>query len=313
MVLSADRVEIGFTRDLFIMPFDHRGSFQEKLFGITGRNPTPEETQLIASYKQIIYDGFKKAVAAGVPKDKAGILVDEQFGTEILKDAALQGYMTACCAEKSAQEEFDFEYGNQYGAHILKFNPTFVKVLVRYNPQGNAALNHRQAERLKQLSDYCHSHGNKLMFELLVPALAEQLTAMGGDLAKYDRELRPKLMIQTMKQIQDYGIEADIWKLEGIETREDSHQVAQQARIGGRQNVGVIVLGRGENVEKVKHWLTTAAQTPGLIGFAVGRTIFWDPLKDTKDGKISKEEAIQQIAKNYKAFCDLWIQAKSAT
>lgn len=301
---------LGFTRDLFIMPFDHRGSFQEKLFGIKGRQPTAAETAEIASYKQIIYDGFTKAIAAGVPRDKAGILVDEQFGTEILKDAKAKGFMTACPAEKSGQDEFDFEYGAEFGAHINKFGPTFVKVLVRYNPEGEAELNKRQSERLKKLSDYCHKHNNKFMFELLVPATKDQLAQCGGDTATYDKTMRPALMVTAMQQLQAAGIEADVWKLEGIETAEDSRKVAEQARAGGRKDVGVIVLGRGENAEKVKHWLTTAAKVPGLIGFAVGRTIFWEPLKAAKDGKITREEAADQVAKNYKGFCDLWIAAR---
>lgn len=302
--------QIGFTQDLFIMPFDHRGSFQEKLFGIKGRAPSPEETAEIASYKKIIYEGFKKAIAAGVPKDKAGILVDEQFGSEILKDAKANGFMTACPAEKSGQDEFDFEYSAEFGAHINKFSPTFVKVLVRYNPESDPALNQRQAKRLRQLSDYCHAHQNKFMFELLVPATQDQLAQVGGDSSKYDRELRPSLMVKAMKELQDSGIEPDVWKLEGIETEEDSKKVANQARAGKRDQVGVIVLGRGENAEKVKHWLSTAAKVPGLIGFAVGRTIFWEPLKAAKEGKISKDEAAEQVAKNYKGFCDLWIQAR---
>jgi myo-inositol catabolism protein IolC len=304
--------DLGFTRDLFIMPFDHRGSFQEKLFGIKGRAPTAAETQEIASYKKIIYDGFKKAIAAGVPSDKAGILVDEQFGQDILNDAKSSGFMTACPAEKSGQDEFDFEYGSEFGAHINKFGPTFVKVLVRYNPEADQTMNQRQAQRLKKLSDYCHAHQNKFMFELLVPATPEQLAASGGSTSRYDHEMRPGLMVKAMKELQETGIEPDVWKLEGIETRQDSEKVAAQARADGRNHVGVIVLGRGENAEKVKHWLSTAAKVPGLIGFAVGRTIFWEPLKGVKEGKLTREQASDQVAANYKGFCDLWIQARKA-
>jgi 5-dehydro-2-deoxygluconokinase len=307
---NTDKSSLGFTRDLLIMPFDHRGSFQEKLFGIKGRQPTASETADIASYKQIIFEGFKKAIAAGVPKDKAGILVDEQFGTAILQEAKSLGYMTACPAEKSGQDEFDFEYGAEFGAHIAKFAPTFVKVLVRYNPESDAVLNRRQSARLKELSEYCHANHNKFMFELLVPATKEQLAQVGGDTSRYDKERRPALMIQAMKELQEFGVEADIWKLEGLETEEDSRKVAAQAKVGGRTNVGVIVLGRGENEEKVRHWLTTAAKVPGLIGFAVGRTIFWEPLKGAKDGKWSKEEAANRVAKNFKGFCDLWQDAR---
>ena len=182
---------------------------------------------------------------------------------------------------------------------------------MRYNSEADSEMNQRQTQRLKTLWDYCHSHQHKFMFELLVPATPNQLKTVGGDTARYDRELRPALMVQAMKALQESGVEPDVWKLEGIETADDSRKVANQARTGGRDQVGVIVLGRGENAEKVKHWLTTAATIPGLIGFAVGRTIFWEPLKGVKDGKHSREEAIDQIAKNYKGFCDLWIQARA--
>jgi myo-inositol catabolism protein IolC len=304
--------ELGYTNDLFILPFDHRGSFQAKLFGIKGRDPSAEETKLIASYKQVIYDGFKKALEDGVPADKAGILVDEQFGAEIAADAVKNGHSLSMPAEKSGQDEFDFEYGHQFEDHIEKFDPTFVKVLVRYNPEGEQSLNHRQLARLKRLSDYCHKVHRKFMFELLVPATDDQLKACGGSVAQYDATMRPKLMVAAMDQIQGFGVEPDIWKLEGIETAEDSRMVAAQAKSGrGREYVGVIVLGRGENEEKVRSWLTVAAGTPGVIGFAVGRTVFWDALKGLKDGSLSRPKAVAQIAEIYGGFCQLWQGART--
>lgn len=302
--------ELGYNKDLFILPFDHRGSFQEKLFGIKGRQPNAEETKEIASYKKIIYDGYKRALAMGVPVDTSGILVDEQFGAEIIEDAVKNGYSVSMCAEKSGQDEFDFEYGHQFEEHIEKFDPTFVKVLVRYNPEGDGATNRRQSQRLKRLSDYVHRTHRKFMFELLVPPTADQLKQCNGATATFDTNMRPKLMVQAMAQLQNDGIEPDVWKLEGIETAADSKLVAQQARVGGRDYVGVIVLGRGENAEKVRLWLSVAAQTPGLIGFAVGRTVFWDALKGAKEGRWSREKASQQIAENYAGFCDLWIRAR---
>lgn len=302
--------DLGYNKDLFILPFDHRGSFQEKLFGIKGRTPNAEETKEISSYKKIIYDGYKKALEMGVPVASSGILIDEQFGAEIIEDAVKRGYSVSMCAEKSGQDEFDFEFGDQFGAHIDRFNPSFIKVLVRYNPEGDDAMNKRQTERLKRLSDYAHAHKRKFMFELLVPATAQQLQRSNGSTATFDTTLRPKLMVQAMALLQNAGIEPDVWKLEGIETSADSKTVAQQARVGGRNNVGVIVLGRGENAEKVKLWLSVAAQTPGLIGFAVGRTVFWDALKSVREGRLTRDQASQQIAENYAGFCKLWLAAR---
>src|ERR1700722_9062270 len=142
----------GYDKPLYILPFDHRGSFQTKMFGWTGAL-TAEQTGEIAAAKRVVYDGFEAALRTGVEEAKAGILVDEQFGSAILQDARSHGHVTACPAEKSGQDEFEFEYGEDFAEHIEKVRPTFCKVLVRYNPEGDRDLNLRQAARLKRLSD----------------------------------------------------------------------------------------------------------------------------------------------------------------
>jgi len=315
---------IGYDKPLYVLPFDHRGTFQKNMFGWTGA-VTAEQTAKIAAMKSVIYDGFKKALSGSVPRVKAGILVDEQFGAEILRDAARHGYVTACPAEKSGQDEFDFEYGDDFDRHIEAFRPTFCKVLVRYNPEGDAALNGRQAGRLKRLSDYLHAgrHSrstfelsvpppSRFMFELLVPATPGQLERFGGDKKDYDRELRPELMARAINELQDAGIEPDVWKIEGIDRAEDCAKVVAAARRDGRHKVGCIVLGRGEDDTKVRQWLKTAAAVPGFIGFAVGRTSFWGPLTEWKDGRITREAAVSEIARRYREWVDIFEAAGSA-
>jgi 5-dehydro-2-deoxygluconokinase len=293
---------VGYNQPLYVLPFDHRGSFETKMFGWHGEL-SAEQTGEIAAAKQVIYDGFKAAIAGGVPKQKAAILVDEQFGADILRDAAELGYTTACPAEKSGQEEFDFEYGEDFARHVEAFHPTFCKVLVRYNPEGDAALNQRQASRLRQLSDYLRQRSRSwFMFELLVPAEKAQLDRLQGDKRRYDLELRPGLMVQTIQQLQDAGVEPDVWKVEGLDHPEDCEKIVAVARRGGRDNVGCIILGRGEDDEKVLEWLATAAAVDGFIGFAVGRTDFWEPLVNLRAKRITRRTAVVQIAGRYKEF-----------
>jgi myo-inositol catabolism protein IolC len=299
---------VGYSKPLYILPFDHRGSFQKGMFGWSG-TMTPAQTAEIAATKRVIYDGLQAAVAGGVPKDRAGILVDEQFGAAILDDATKAGYLTAAPAEKSGQDEFDFEYGDDFGRHVERFNPTFCKVLVRYNPEGEAAANARQAARLRRLSDFLHGSGRRLMFELLVPAEAAQLERVRGDKKAYDRDVRPTLMVQAIQQLQDAGIEPDLWKIEGLDRREDCVKVVGAARRGGRGEVGCIILGRGEDEKKVEEWLRTAAGVPGFIGFAVGRTTFWDPLMAWRGGKNSREQAVAEIARRYRLWSDIFQHA----
>jgi 5-dehydro-2-deoxygluconokinase len=303
----------GFDEPLYILPFDHRGTFQKNMFGWTGEL-TAEQTAKVAAMKQVIYDGFQEAVAGGVPKAKAGILVDEQFGAKILHDAAERGYITCCPAEKSGQDEFDFEYGDDFARHIEAFRPTFCKVLVRYNPEGDAAMNHRQADRLARLSDYLRSKcRSRFMFELLVPATPGQLARFGGDKKQYDRGLRPELMVRAIVALQEAGVEADVWKIEGIDRPEDCERVVATARRGGRELVGCIVLGRGEDESKVQEWLTTAAGVPGFIGFAVGRTSFWSPLEDWKGGRIERQAAVSEIARRYRQWVNIFEAARTVT
>lgn len=293
-------------KELLILAFDHRASFLEKMFGIKGRQPTPEEKKQIEDYKKIIFEGFQLATKKNVPKEIAGLLVDEEFGAGVLREAKKNGLMFAMPVEKSGQDEFDFDYGDDFGKHIEEFDPTFVKVLVRYNPEGDADMNKRQLQRLKKLSDYLAQEKRPFLFELIVPSTAAQLTNFGGSKEKYDKELRPKLMVESIKEIQAAGVEPAIWKLEGVDKPESAMAVVKQAQSGGRK-VGVITLGRGESKEKVQEWLKVGAKIPGIIGFAVGRTIFWEPLADHKAGKTTRKEAVEKVAQNYQEFTELWL------
>ncbi len=295
---------MGYTEDLLILPFDHRGSLLKKLFGIDGREPTKQEAQEYCSLKEMVFEGFLESLKLGVKKETAAVLVDEQFGAKILKDAQKLGIKTAMPIEKSGQNEFDFEYSDFRG-HINRVNPFFVKVLVRFNPEGEKELNKRQLERLKMASDFSKKIGKKFIFELLVPPEEKQLQKFDGNREKFDFELRPKLMVDAIKQIQNFGVEPDVWKLEGVEKIEDSKALVKQAQANGR-TAGIITLGRGEDAKKVKEWLKVGAKVKGIIGFAVGRTVFWEPMKQLHEGKISRKEAAMLVAKNYKTLVDLW-------
>src|SRR6201994_4742141 len=217
---------LGYHGKLYILAFDHRGSFQKKMFGIQG-DPTSEETAKIADAKHLIYEGMTQAVSRGAEPSQTGVLVDEQFGGDIPAEAHAAGLKLAMPVEKSGQNEFDFEYGDDFAAHIEKFDPDFSKVLVRYNPADDAELNRRQLERLKRLADWLHDNGRKFLFELLVPATEGQLASVEGDTDRYDAELRPALMREAIENIQNAGIEADIWKIEGVDERADDEMIAK--------------------------------------------------------------------------------------
>ena len=219
--------------------------------------------------------------------------------------------MLAMPVEKSGQDEFDFQYGDDFGEHITSHDLHFAKVLVRLNPEGDVEMNERQLERLKRLADWLHDNDGKFLFELLVPAEAAQLEAAGGDTDRYDAELRPELMRRAIAQTQDYGVEVDVWKIEGVDAQEDAEMLAEQARSGeGREGVTCVLLGRGASDEKVEHWLRMAAPVEGFVGFAIGRSIWWDALKGFLDGSLDRATAAEQIADKYLHFVQVYDEAE---
>ncbi len=291
---------------LYILPFDHRASFL-KIFGLTPEALTPAQVAMVADYKHVVYEGLLRALELGVPQECAAVLVDEQFGALIHREARAAGIMRILTTEKSGQDEFDFEYGADFGAHIDALKPDYVKVLVRYNSRGDAVLNARQRAKLKIMNDFCRANGYQFLFELLVPATAEQLAACAGDIERFEKSMRALLTKEAIREMHDGGIEPNIWKIEGLDDAHQMRVVTEETRLGGRNDVGVVVLGRGESDEKVRRWLGVAATIPGVTGFAVGRTVFKQPLTDYFAGKIDRLGAVEIIANNYKSFVDLFL------
>ena len=298
-------MKLGYDRPLYILPFDHRASFSKGLFGFN-QPLSSQQVARVAASKHVVYDGFRQALAMGAPPEATAILTDEQFGTAILKDA--KAYKTTICipVEKSGQDEFNFEYGDRWRDHIDAFSPDFVKALVRYNPEGDEVLNRRQISRLKDVSDYCKRTGRHFMFELLVPMTTEQFERLEGDHRLYDHDLRPSLMIASIKEFQQSGVEPDVWKIEGLDRPDDCRALVKAARRDGRNNVGCIVLGRGADENGIIDWLRNAAPVAGFIGFAVGRTSFWDSLVGLRDRMLSREEAVDEIAGRFLKWIDLF-------
>ena len=238
----------GYQQPLYILPFDHRGSFETKMFG--WHEPlSDQQTAEIAAAKQVIYDGFKVAIAGGMrererryPRRRAVRRRDP--ARRIGQMASTSPARPKRAVRKSSTSNTETTSPRTSRA----FHPTFCKVLVRYNPEGDKAMNQAQASRLRRLSEYLQTTGRSLfMFELLVPAEKAQLDKVKGDKKAYDLEIRPRLMIQTIHEMQDAGVEPDIWKIEGLDRKEDCEKIVVAARRNGRDKVGCIILGRGED------------------------------------------------------------------
>ena len=296
----------GYPNDLYILAFDHRGTLTKGLLGVEGRAPTDEEIARVSSMKDIIFDGFLEAKNNGISGGDPAILVDEAFGLQVQEKAKKMGIKFAAPAEKSGQKVFDFEYGENFGEKIKEVNADFVKILVRWNPDDDADTRKIQGERIKTLSDWLDENERKFLLEFLVPASEQQLESVGGDQARYDSEIRPKLAVQVVEEMRERGADPDIWKIEGLDTANDCENVSKIIKDGGREDVIAVVLGRGANDEKVNEWLRAGSSVDGYKGFAIGRSIFWDSLKEWHAGEKSREEAVSEIANSYLTFISVY-------
>lgn len=281
-------------KNIYILPFDHRSSFLKDILKIKGK-PDANDIVLAKELKKIIFEGFLLAQKNFKNNDLA-ILVDEQFGQSIINEARRKK-ITFCLPVEKTGQIFDFEYGTNFGKHILKQNPDFVKALVRYNPD-NIALNKKQLEKLAELNDFCKKNKYKLLIELLVPPSKADLKKFGA--RQYEQKIRALKTVLAIQEISAVAKPA-IWKLEGVSQKKWPaiiQNIEPQSKI--------IVLGRGESEEQVKKWLQDAALYQPIIGFAVGRTIFKEALEAFLKKDISRREAALWIAVKFSFLISLW-------
>lgn len=299
---------------LYFLAFDHRAAFARAILDVDDEL-TPTQEQAVADGKAIIFEGIVAAARDGAQPvgASAGVLVDERYGADVARRAAQAGLVVAMPVEAPDLDIFDFAYGEAFGEHIEAFSPSFAKVLVRYNVEGDTAGNALQAARLKRLSDWLVERGRGLLFELIVEPTPDQLQRAGGDRERFERKQRPALICAGMAALQDAGVEVDVWKLEGVDALDDARAIVAQARAGdGRDGVRCIVLGAGADAERVTHWLRVAAAVDGYAGFAIGRSIWRAPLRDHLAGTLSREAAAQRIAESYARFADVYESARGS-
>jgi myo-inositol catabolism protein IolC len=294
---------------LFIMAMDHRASFGKTLFGVKDDDPDPDQVAAMKSAKRMIFEGLRAARPA-MTYGRAGVLVDERYGQDVIdanRDSE-QPVVLAIPVEASGHDWFTLEWGDQWLGHVEAIGPDYAKVLVRDNPDFDPAEREQQLGRLAQVSSGLQGIGVPLLYELLVPATGAQLDRAARDPGAYDRDIRPGLVARVIADNQAHGVEPALWKVEGLETAEAAQQVADQARAGGRR-ADLIVLGRDAPAERLGLWLEVASQVSAFVGFAIGRSIWEDAVRDYEASghdEAAASAARDQIAERYLGFVAHW-------
>lgn len=306
--MSMSTLQAAPIRHLSLIAFDQRHSFERSLLGLSAP-PSGEQQEDIRALQRLIYTGFRLAMRTGARREGAGILVDGHYGADVARAAFDEGPLVALAVERSGQDEFDFEHGEDFGSHIESFDPAFTKVRVRYNPEGESTLNARQTQRLAELTDWLRARGRRFLCELHVPASPSQLEPLGEDLDRYDAELRVARLTRALHELQAGGVEPDVWMLEGLERPADCLRVVRQARAGARDDTCCIIGDRHASRERLEQWLDVAGSTPGFIGFALGPSLWLEPLRALHQRQLTASEAAERICENYQRAQILWERA----
>jgi myo-inositol catabolism protein IolC len=287
---------------LFLLAMDHRNSFAETILGVPKERDSSELKKLRDS-KLVIYDGARRALAEGVSQGRAGVLVDEHLGSAIARRAKQDGFVLVMPIERSGTQLLELEYGEKFAAHVEKFDPDFVKVLVRYNPADDESTRVTQIERLDRISRWAQEVDRQWLVELLIPPTGQQL-AQYEDQSHFDEQARPTLTAETLTAMREGGVHPTVWKLEGYETTGGAEEVLRTVAADREHPAECIVLGRNAPMARVEHWIETAAPLSGFAGFAVGRSIWQEPLLGFLGGQIKRSEAVESIAARYRMLID---------
>jgi myo-inositol catabolism protein IolC len=304
-----DGAQLG-SRVLLILAADHRDSLERGLYGLTAP-PTPAQAARISADKLLVYQGLLDATAWLPAQVQPGVLIDEQYGAGVAELASHSDGAVSLCMplEASGQEWFRFAYGDDWQRHAGSFQAEHAKVLVRDNPGLDPARREQQAARLGQVSAWAARAGRSLILELLVPATDADKDATEANIDRYDDELRPAHTLQVMEYLQDHGVEPAFWTIEGLDRHDDAVAVAAMAQRGGRQ-ARCLTGGRHAPSDRLKHWLQVAAPIPGWAGFAIGRSIWWDPLHARLRHLSTTGQARRRIRAVYVDYARYYLQAR---
>ena len=272
---------------VYMLAIDHRWQWEEWC------DANGVDRSRIPSVKDLAAEAFLESRRRSTAVQTSGaLLVDLTYGRTAFEAVRDAGAVVGTPAEKAGA--FPLEWTDVFERSLPG---AFVKVLVRHRSDMETAIVTRQREQLLDLQRWCAAAGKTFVLEVLVSPAA-------GEEPHFDSDGRPQRLAEYIRNSYDIGLVPDFWKIEGMPDR-DSLQVVDAAI---RQVEGPLqlILGKGAGMDAVRIWFNAAAGAPTAAGFAIGRTVYFEPASQWLLGTISREDAIARIAGNYEAVIAAW-------
>jgi len=252
----------------------------------------------IGEAKRLAYDGFLLARDhSPAVRESGALLVDEQYGSAVVADARQAGFTVGTPAEKAGA----FPLAWSAEPFSLALTGAFAKVLVRYRSDDDEAIRNGQWEKLDALQSWCRGAGKPLVLEILVARRGESEDA-------FEAIGRPAMLAGFIAEAYRRALTPEFWKIEGTLSAEGARTI--DAAIAARPGCRQIILGKAAELSTIGRWFAAAAASPTAAGFAVGRSVFWDPSAAFLSGSISANRAAADIAANYLQLVDAWQRSR---
>ena len=275
---------------VYMLAIDHRWQWEEWC------DSNRIDRARIPEIKVLAAEAFLAARAASPDIHRSGaLLVDLTYGREAFETARAAGAVTGTPAERAGA--FPLEWTAPFNEALPG---DFVKVLVRHRSDVAADVVDNQRRRLLELQQWCADHEKPLVLEVLISPPA------GEPANDFEAHGRPRQLAAYIREAYALSIVPTYWKIEGMPDRATLAVVDAAIREveGPRQ----LILGKGAGMSQVKQWFDATVGAPTAAGFAIGRTVYFEPAAEWVAGRLSREAAIARIANNYVAVTNLWQQ-----
>ena len=254
----------------------------------------------IGDAKRLAFDAFMLArdVSPEI-REHGALLVDAQYASSIVAEAVRAGVAVGTPAEKAGA--FPLEWAAEPFERAL--TGAFVKVLVRYRSDDDPSLHDEQIRKLLALHAWCRAAARPLVVEVLVARRGEPED-------EFESTGRPAMLDRFVRQAYDRDLVPEFWKIEGTLSAHGARVIddAIGARAGGRQ----IILGKAADLATIDKWFAVAARMATAAGFAIGRSVFWEPSVAYLSGAATSAAARDRIADNYLRLVGAWRTHASA-
>lgn len=287
----------------YMVAFDHRDSFERSLCRL-GVNSGPARR---ARLKLTIWRGVSR-VLSGVPAGgSAAILVDRGHG-RIATEAADAGVAVAVALEASGHRQLQAEASpSVLTADLRTLRASFGKVLIRWHPREPASSKRHQLEALRKLDEAVKAAGARLLLELLVPP--DPLDhAAGGSRPDWEQAVLPRLQHAAVGEILAAGVAPALWKIQGHPNTDAAAALADLVG-SARPDASILVLGGGSEIAGLRRLFSCRAGSERFNGFAVGRSIWWNPISALCRGDVTESEACRTVGERFLAVIDAFESA----